>query len=155
MQNLSQDKTLQQLKSFRDTLRTPGSGSQKVAIAIIILFALLLIIGIWGFVSDNNDSYSSDGVSSQSAQSPEEGYLNLLEMERPHNFASDADAIQFGYAVCDMLDTEYLSEIDDQLSYSQYGILRGVDSYSRGTGIAAAGMALCPEHLAEISRWAR
>lgn len=156
MQNLSQDKTLQQLKSFRDTLRTPGAGSQKVAIAIIILFALLLIVGIWGYATSDNDGYLADDTSSsQSAQSPEEGYLNLLEMERPHNFASDADAIQFGYAVCDMLDTEYLSEIGDQLSYSQYGILRGVDSYSRGAGIAAAGMVLCPEHLAEISRWSR
>lgn len=152
MQN---DKTLQQLKSFRDTLRNPGSGSQKVAIAFLILAGVLLIIGIWGYATSDDDSHSSDGASSQSAQSPEEGYLNLLEMRQPHNFASDADAIQFGYAVCDTLDTEYIEDIAYDIEYSQYGILRGVNSYSRGAGVAAAGMVLCPEHLAEISRWGR
>lgn len=150
MQNydLNQDKTLQQLKGFLNTLRNPGSGSRTVAIILIALAGALMVIGILGaIVSDSSDD------TSRSTQSPEVSYLNLLEMDRPHNFASDADAIQFGYAVCDTLDTEYLSEIGYQLSYSQYGILRGVDSYSRGSGIAAAGMVLCPEHLAEISRW--
>lgn len=154
MQNLSQDKTLQQLKSFLDTLRNPGSGSRTVAIILIALAGVLMVIGISGAIISDNDSHSSDGVSSQSAQSPEEGYLNLLEMRQPHNFASDADAIQFGYAVCDTLDTEYIEDFGYDIKYSQYGILRGVNSYSRGAGVAAAGMVLCPEHFAEISRWA-
>ena len=152
MQN---DKTLQQLKSFRDALRNPGSGSQKVAIGIIILFALLLIVGIWGYATSDNDSYLADDTSfSQSSASPNEAYLALIEEERPHDFASDAEALQFGYAVCDMLDTEYLSEIGDQLSYSQYGILRGVDTHSRISGIIAAGIVLCPERLDEVADWA-
>lgn len=155
MQNLSQDKTLQQLKSFRDTLRTPGSGSQKVAIAIIILFALLLIVGIWGYATSDNDSYLADDTSfSQSSASPNEAYLALIEEERPHDFASDAEALQFGYAVCEILEEEWLVDIDGQLLYSQYGILRGVDTHSRISGIIAAGIVLCPERLDEVADWA-
>lgn len=155
MQNLSQDKTLQQLKSFRDTLRNPGAGSRKVAIAILVLVGVLLILGIWGYATSDDDNYLADDTSfSQSSASPNEAYLALIEEERPHDFNSDAEALQFGKGVCEMLEEEWLVDIDDQLLYSQYGILRGVDTHSRISGIIAAGIVLCPERLDEVADWA-
>lgn len=111
--------------------------------SMILVIIIIALYNSGTFESEDEEGYAT----------PQETYLALLELDRPHTFASDNDAFIYGTVVCQLLDTYYVEDIAADIARDRSGILRGVSDQSKGTGIAAAATVLCPQHFDEVYAW--
>lgn len=129
----------------------PVSNAKKVAAWVVFGALVVFVVGFLGYglsLAGEDNSVAAD-----QSYSIEDEYFDVLELDKPHGFASDSDALQYGYAVCELLDEKYIHQIAPQLERGQYGILRGVDVDSRAAGLIAAVAVICPEHAQEVYDW--
>lgn len=111
--------------------------------SMILVIIIIALYNSGTFESEDEEGYAT----------PQETYLALLELDQPHTFASDRDAIDFGNTICVMLDDYYVEYIASIVAQDNQGVLRGVSNQSKGTGIAAAATVLCPQHFDEVYAW--
>lgn len=126
---------------------------QKQAIAVLgvtvlVLLSILFWMVVIGHVQDKNDQDLSRPAT------PNDTYLALLELDQPHTFASDADAIQYGRAVCYMLEDNYIEDFDVVIENDHTGMMRGVSLTTKAAGVVAASIVYCPEWADEVRAWA-
>lgn len=123
----------------------------------LLLLSILFWIGVVNFFSDDEASTSSfrSDSSSGSSYTVEDEYMDIMyDKGGFHTFATDADAIQFGYNFCSSMDEFYIEDVAEALEQNNSGILRGVSLNTKVAASYAAVNTLCTEHYAELKAYA-
>lgn len=119
----------------------------------LLLLSILFWIGVANFFGD--DEPVNNGSSSGSSYTVEDEYMDIMyDKGGFHTFATDADAIQFGYNFCSSMDEFYIEDVAEALEQNNSGILRGVSLNTKVAASYAAVNTLCTEHYAELKAYA-